>query len=319
MTKTRKVVSVVTPCFNEEPNIESCYEAVRSTFASMKKDLKYSYRYEHIFVDNASDDATRLKIQALRRKDPRVKYYRNNRNVGSIGNIWIGLTVCKGDLVIPLIPADLQDPPEMIPQFIENWESGYLVIQGIAIKRNESLVLQLSRRVFYFVISKLATTYIPSGANEFCAIDRKVLDSVLKTQDEKPYVRGLIHLVGSRTKYINYEKKSRMVGNSKESFRSYLDISINAFISTSVLFPRILIGLGLLVSFFSICVGFLLAYFTLKSRGWGSVVEPQNLVWGLFFVSGLQIFFLGLVSEYIISIHQQVRPRPKPFFVEIDD
>jgi len=319
LTKTNKVVSVVTPCFNEELNIDSCYEAVRSTFASMKLNLNHSYRYEHIFVDNASNDTTRLKIQALRRKDSRVKYYRNNRNVGSVGNIWIGLTVSKGDLVIPLIPADLQDPPEMIPQFIENWENGYLVIQGVAIKRNESLILQVFRRVFYFLISRLATTYIPSGANEFCAIDRRVLDSVLQTQDEKPYVRGLIHLVGSRTKYINYEKKSRVAGNSKESFRSYLDISINAFISTSVLFPRILIGLGLLVSFFSIGVGFFLAYFTLKSRGWGAVVEPQNLVWGLFFISGLQIFFLGLVAEYIISIHQQVRPRPKSFFEEIDE
>lgn len=319
LTKTNKVVSVVTPCFNEELNIDSCYEAVRSTFASMKLNLNHSYRYEHIFVDNASNDTTRLKIQALRRKDSRVKYYRNNRNVGSVGNIWIGLTVSKGDLVIPLIPADLQDPPEMIPQFIENWENGYLVIQGVAIKRNESLILQVFRRVFYFLISRLATTYIPSGANEFCAIDRRVLDSVLQTQDQKPYVRGLIHLVGSRTKYINYEKKSRVAGNSKESFRSYLDISINAFISTSVLFPRILIGLGLLVSFFSIGVGFFLAYFTLKSRGWGAVVEPQNLVWGLFFISGLQIFFLGLVAEYIISIHQQVRPRPKSFFEEIDE
>lgn len=319
MTKVRKVVSVVTPCFNEEPNIDSCYEAVRSTFASMKKDLKYSYRYEHIFVDNASDDATRLKVHALRRKDSRVKYYRNNRNVGSIGNIWIGLTVCKGDLVIPLIPADLQDPPEMIPQFIENWESGYLVIQGIAIKRNESLILQLFRRFFYFVISKLATTYIPRGANEFCAIDRKVVDSVLNTQDEKPYVRGLIHLVGSRTKYLNYEKKSRKSGKSKESIRNYLDISLNAFISTSVLFPRLLICVGLLVSFLSVCFGFLLAYFTFRSSGWEAIIEPQNLIWALFFISGLQIFFLGLISEYIIGIHQQVRPRPKPFFVELQD
>ncbi len=311
------MVSIVTPCFNEESNIDSCYEAVRSVFASMNTDLKYSYQYEHIFVDNASSDDTSLKIKALRRKDSRVKYYRNNRNVGSIGNIWIGLTVSKGDLVIPLIPADLQDPPEMIPQFLVNWESGYLIIQGIAVKRNESFALQLFRWLFYFIISKLATTYIPRGANEFCAIDRKVLDSVLNTQDEKPYVRGLIHLVGSRTKYINYEKKSRKLGKSKESFRSYLDISINALISTSVIFPRLLISLGLIVSFISICFGFFIAFFTFRSTGWVAILEPQNLIWALFFISGLQIFFLGLVSEYIISIHQQVRPRPKPYFVEI--
>lgn len=309
----------MTPCFNEESNIKLCYEAVRNTFASLNRHLRYSYDYEHIFVDNASEDTTRLEVQALRKEDSRVKYYRNNRNVGSIGNIWIGLTVCRGDLVIPLIPADLQDPPEVIPQFIENWESGYLVIQGIAVKRNESMLLQLFRRLFYFIISKLATTYIPRGANEFCAIDRRVLASVLNTRDENPYVRGLIHLVGARTKYIEYEKHSRISGKSKESLRSYLDISINAFISTSVLFPRLLIGLGLLVSFLSICIGFFLAYFTIRSTGWAGIVEPENLVWGLFFVSGLQIFFLGLVSEYIMSIHQQVRPRPKPFFVEIQE
>lgn len=317
MKKQSKFISIVTPCFNEESNIQYCYEAVRDTFERLPSTLKYSYKYEHIFIDNASEDATRSVIEALRKQDSRVKYFRNNRNVGSIGNIWLGLSVSKGDLVVPLIPADLQDPPELIPLFIENWEEGYLVVQGIVTKRNESVFWRICRRSYYYVISKLASTYIPSGANEFCAIDRKVLNSILATNDQKPYVRGLIHLTGSPTKYINYEKKKRLSGRSKESFRTYLDIAINAFISTSTLFPRLLILIGFFVSFLSILVGFAAVVFTISSSGWESIFETGNLIWGLFFVSGLQIFFLGFVSEYIISINQQVRPKPKSFFTEV--
>jgi hypothetical protein len=179
--------------------------------------------------------------------------------------------------------------------------------------------LRICRKAYYYFIATLAITYIPSGANEFCAIDRKVLNSVLATNDQKPYVRGLIHLTGSPTKYISYEKRKRLSGRSKENFRTYLDIAINAFISTSTLFPRLLILIGLFVSFLSFLVGFAAVFLTVINSGWGAILETGNLIWGLFFVSGLQIFFLGFVSEYIVSINQQVRPKPKSFFVESDD
>jgi glycosyltransferase involved in cell wall biosynthesis len=307
------MISIVTPCYNEAENIQICHSAVRKTL----EDLEDSYDYEHIFIDNNSNDGTREEVLAIRKIDSRVKYFRNNRNVGSINNIWLGMSVAKGDLVIPLVPADIQDPPALIKQFIESWEKGYLVIQGIAIKRQESIIMRLLRRAFYFVIARLSTTYLPSGANEFCAIDRRVLDIVLQTNDQKPYVRGLIHLVGAKTNYIEYEKVARLRGKSKESLKTYFDITLNALVSTSVLFPRLLLTFGLLTSLISISTGFYVAVSSLLQSGFEGLFSAENLIWGVFLFLGLQTLFLGVIAEYIVSVHNQVRPKPKSFFSEI--
>lgn len=315
MSRTkRKLISVITPCFNEGENIRDCYESVRDVIRPFEKSGKYEF--EHIFIDNASYDNTRKEILKIRKVDRRVHYFRNNRNVGSINNIWLGLKIAKGDLVIPLIPADLQDPPGLIRDFIHHWEMGFLVIQGVAKTRDEMFFLRTLRKLFYFAIAKLSTTYLPRGANEFCAIDRKVVTAVLETGDLKPYIRGLIHLVGCNTKYIEYHKKARLRGVSKESFKSYFDISLNALVSTSILFPRFLLLLGIITSLVSTLIGVIVASFAFAKNGLLGIFEAQNLVWGVFLLLGLQIFFLGVICEYIISIHNQVRPRPKSFFVK---
>jgi polyisoprenyl-phosphate glycosyltransferase len=309
-----KLISIVTPCFNEAENIYECYEAVREVTRPLE--VKGRYTFEHIFIDNASSDSTQEEILKIQKADKRVKYYRNNRNVGSINNIWLGLKIAKGDLVIPLIPADLQDPPELIVEFIENWELGYLVVQGVAKKRDESIFMRSLRKLFYFIIAKLSTTYLPSGANEFCALDRKVVEVVLETDDLKPYIRGLVHLVGCETKYIEYHKKARTKGVSKESFQSYFDISLNALVSTSILFPRFLLLVGIITSLSSTIVGIYIAFTSFIDDGVSGLFQTENLIWGNFIFLGLQILFLGIICEYIISIHTQVRPRPKSFFLE---
>ena len=129
----KSLISIITPCFNEAENIKDCYHAVREAIKPLEDTGRY--QFEHIFIDNASSDNTRQIVLDIKKVDKKIRYFRNNRNVGSINNIWLGLNIAKGDLVVPLVPADLQDPPELIPEFVRNWELGYLVIQGIAKKR----------------------------------------------------------------------------------------------------------------------------------------------------------------------------------------
>ena len=315
MPKMKKsLISIITPCFNEAENIEDCYLAVREAIRPLEDSGRY--QFEHIFIDNASSDNTRQIVLDIKKVDKKIRYFRNNRNVGSINNIWLGLNIAKGDLVVPLIPADLQDPPELIPEFVRNWELGYLVIQGIAKKREEGVFLRTLRRIFYFVIAKLSTTYLPSGANEFCAIDRRVVNAVLETDDKKPYIRGLIHLVGCDTKYLHYYKKARVKGVSKESLTSYFDISLNALVSTSILFPRVLLVFGIGTSLISTLIGISVAGASFAREGTTGLFQTHNLIWGIFLLLGLQTLFLGIICEYIVSIHNQVRPKPKSFFVE---
>jgi len=303
-----KKISIITPCFNEDDNVERCYEAVKKM---MKNNLP-NYGYEHIFSDNASTDSTFKILSAIAKKDKNVKVILNSRNVGPFRNMWNAMKNVSGDAVIPLLPADLQDPVEVIPKFIKNWEMGDLVVYGVRANRQESLIMRAARAMYYRIIRKFADAVIPINAGEFLLADIRVIKSVLAVDDEYPYIRGLIAQTGVKSSSVKYTWVRRKRGKSKNSFIDLVDQAINGFVSTS----RVPARLALLFGFILSLLGFIGAMITLIAfvinRDSAPVGVPTIVV-SIFLFGGLQLLFFGILGEYILSIHGQVRKIPKMF------
>lgn len=304
-------ISIITPAFNEAENIEICVSEV----AQMMEQQLPKWDYGHIICDNSSTDRTVEIVKQLASSNSKIKYLVNSRNVGPYQNMWIGMKVASGDVVVPLLPADLQDPPSAIPMFIEYWEQGFMVVRGRIVKRHEKWLMRNIRSMFYKTISLLAVSDIPLDSGEFMLIDRKVLQTIICLDDPEPYIRGLVALTGVKYAEVLYEKVPRKYGKSKESILSYLNHSLNALISTSRILPRLMLVVGLVISTLSILLAlFSLINFIFNRPEIGTGI-PLLLI-GTFFLGGIQILFLGLLGEYVVSIHRQTRPHPKSFITE---
>ena len=306
---TEKVdLSIVTPCFNEEASIQYCLESVSKVMYEKLPNLTY----EHIIVDNCSQDSTYKKIQELSKLYPNVRAFRNSRNVGALNNIYQGLTKCNGDAVIPMLPADLQDPVELIPELYAKYQLGYLVVFGERRKREENFFVALLRRTYYRILRKLASSNIPIDSGEFLLADRRVISSILLNQPEDPYLRGLIAQSTDLVTTIPYTWAKRMNGESKTSLSAMIDVGLSGLVATSRVPARIAVFGGLITSLF----GFLGSIWVITNKvflnsaaadGITSVIVVTMLV------GGIQLFFLGIIGEYVLSIHGQVKPKPKVF------
>ena len=306
-----KKLSIITPCYNEEVNVEICAQELKKV---MKEKLS-GYNYEHIFADNASTDSTLMKLRELAAKDDHIKVISNSRNVGPFRNMWNAMKSATGDAVVPLLPADLQDPPSVIPELVKHWEQGFLVTYGVRANREESIIMRMARGLYYRIIKKFASAVIPLNSGEFLLADKKVIDSILIVDDQYPYIRGLIAQTGVKSASVPYTWVRRARGKSKNSFISLIDQAINGFVSTSRVPARLALLGGFLLSF----LGFAYAIFTvvmvLISDGTAPVGIPTIIV-GIFLLGGVQLLFLGLIGEYILSIHGQVRRTPPMFETE---
>ena len=306
-----KKLSIITPCYNEEVNVEICAQELKKV---MQEKLS-GYDYEHIFADNASTDSTLVKLRELAAKDNHIKVISNSRNVGPFRNMWNAMKSATGDAVVPLLPADLQDPPSVIPELVKHWEQGFLVTYGVRANREESIIMRIARGLYYRIIKKFASAVIPLNSGEFLLADKKVIDSILVVDDQYPYIRGLIAQTGVKSASVPYTWVRRERGKSKNSFISLIDQAINGFVSTSRVPARLALLGGFLLSF----LGFAYAIFTvvmvLISDGTAPVGIPTIIV-GIFLLGGVQLLFLGLIGEYILSIHGQVRRTPPMFETE---
>lgn len=306
-----KKISIVTPCFNEEENVAECARRVKKV---LDEDLA-NFDYEHIFVDNSSSDGTSLVLKALSESDSKIKVIVNSRNVGPFRNMWIGMRHATGDILVPMVPADLQDPPEIIPQLVEQWENGYLVVYGIRKNREESILMRLVRKIYYKAITKFSDEIIPVSAGEFMLLDKKVVNSFIDIDDHYPYIRGLVAQTGVKSTEVEYTWVSRSKGKSKNNFLDLIDQAINGFVSTS----RILLRFSLLFGIISIGLSCMLV--SIKLFGAFSGVTLYStfdsiLLIAFLFVSGLQFIFLGMLGEYLLSVHRQVRKQPAVFPLE---
>lgn len=306
-----KKISVITPCFNEEDNVEICARELKKV---MLEKLP-GYEYEHIFADNASTDSTLQKLRALASDDSQIRVISNSRNVGPFRNMWNAMKSATGDAVIPLLPADLQDPPSVIPELVKNWELGFLVTYGVRANREESFIMRFVRGLYYRIIRRFAQAEIPIDSGEFLLADRKVINSILAVDDQYPYIRGLIAQTGVRNASVPYTWVKRERGKSKNNFISLIDQAVNGFVSTSRVPARLALLAGFGMSLIGIAYAFVTAFFVLTSSIHVPIGIPTIIV-GLFFLGGVQLLFLGIIGEYILSIHGQVRRLPPMFEVE---
>ena len=306
-----KKISIITPCYNEENNVRECYQAVKEVVTQSLP----NYRYEHIFADNASTDGTLARLKEIAAQDQNVKVISNSRNVGPFRNMWNAMKSASGDAVIPLLPADLQDPPSVIPQFVSNWESGDLVVYGVRANREESWIMRKMRGTYYRLIRRFADAVITLNSGEFLLADKRVIKSILTVDDAYHYIRGLIAQTAVRSSSIPYTWVRRERGRSKNSFIDLIDQAINGFVSAS----RIPARLALLSGFFFSILGFLGAIATFVAfliNREGAPVGIPTIIVSIFLFGGIQLLFFGIIGEYVLSIHGQVRRTPPMFEVE---
>jgi len=304
-------ISIITPCYNEELNVAECHQRLKET---MKLHLP-EYDYEHIFADNSSTDGTVERLKGIASQDKRVKLIINSRNVGPFRNMWNAMKSATGDAIIPLLPADLQDPPEVIPEFVGRWEQGDLIVYGVRRNRQEFIAMRFFRNVYYRMIYRFADAVIPRNSGEFLLADKRVIDSVLSVDDTYPYIRGLIAQTAVRSSSIDYDWKRRKNGKSRNSLLDLLDQAINGFVSTSRIPARIALVFGFVLSLVGIVGGLFNLILTLLSQQNVPPLLPTLLV-TVFLFGGLQLLFLGIIGEYVLSIHSQVRRAPAMFELE---
>jgi glycosyltransferase involved in cell wall biosynthesis len=273
------------------------------------------YDYEHIFSDNASADSTLEKLRVIASKDSHVKVISNSRNVGPFRNMWNAMKSATGDAVVPLLPADLQDPPSIIPEFVRKWESGYLVTYGVRTNRQESFLMRMLRGIYYRIIKRFASAVIPLNSGEFLLADKKVVDSVLSVDDQYPYIRGLIAQTGVKSSSVSYTWVKRERGKSKNNFIALIDQAINGFVSTSRTPARLALLGGFTLSILGFIYALLTIFLAITSEGRAPVGIPTIII-GIFLLGGIQLFFLGLIGEYVLSVHGQVRRTPPMFEIE---
>ena len=300
-----KKISIISPCFNEVDNVRICYEVVRDLF----KGPLAGYELEHIFADNASTDGTIEVLRAIAAEDERAKVILNSRNFGFFRSIFNGLRYATGDAIVVFLAVDLQDPPEMIVEFVKHWENGIEVVAGARAQREESLALRLGRGIFYRIVNTLSDIDIPIDVGEFQLIDRKVWRAVMEHDDHYPYIRGIIASVGFKRLILPYAWKARKRGLSKNNLPRLIDQALNgifAFTNAPLRFSTFLgFGLSFLCIFYA--MGAVAAYFMFPGAAPRGIT---TLLVALFFLSGVQLAFIGMLGEYVTAIHAQVRRGP---------
>ena len=306
----RKLISIVTPCYNEEANIASCVTAIRSLFSGPLA----RHDYEHIFCDNASTDQTLARLREVAAGDPKVKVIVNARNFGPVRSCYNGILAAAGDAAVLFFPADLQDPPEVIPRFVELWEQGFQVVRGLRTNRQEGIFLRTLRKIYYRALARLADIHLPVDSGEFQLVDRCILVALRQFDDYYPYIRGMVASCGFTVASVPYRWERRRRGKSKSNWYVLIDIGLNGLISFSNIPLRLCLLAGFLIAAGSITYGavdlvLMLAAMLIYDRQIAAPGIPTLIV-ALFFFSGVQLFFLGLLGEYLNAVHSQVRRRP---------
>jgi glycosyltransferase involved in cell wall biosynthesis len=288
----KTLLSIVTPCYNEQDNVDELYMRVKAAIAPLDK-----YKFEIIFIDNASKDDTVIKLKRLAAVDPMVKIIVNTRILQSSGAATIYLA------------SDLQDPPELIPEMIRHWEDGFkLVMATKPVSKSNALIHGL-RKAYYRVLDGMSDITLTKDATGFGLYDHEVLEHLRKIEDPYPFLRGLICELGYETKVIPFEQPRRMRGISKNNFYSLYDIAMLGVVSHSKVPIRVAAFLGFFMGAVSVLVAFV--FLILKLIFWNDFpLGIAPVVIGLFLLFGMQLFFIGIIGEYIASIHTYIQKRP---------
>lgn len=299
-----KTISIVVPCYNEEENVIPLSRAITALF---EKELA-DYRYELIFIDNDSRDRTRELLRGLCQSDPDIKAIFNAKNFGQFNSPYYAMLQTSGDCTI-LMAADFQDPVEMIPQYVREWESGYKIVIGIKKSSQENKFMYWLRGCYYKLIKKLSDVEQIEQFTGFGLYDAKFIQVLRGLNDPTPFLRGIVAELGFKRKEIPYEQPLRRAGKTSNNFYRLYDAAMLSITSYTK------VGLRLATIFGSICAGLsmvvALVYLVMKLIWWDRFPAGMApMLIGMLFLGSIQIFFIGLLGEYIMSINQRVMKRP---------
>jgi polyisoprenyl-phosphate glycosyltransferase len=298
-----KAISIVTPCYNEEDNVEELYRRVRTVMAGLGK-----YRYEHIFIDNHSQDRTVEILKAIAARDTNVKVIVNARNFGHIRSPMHALYQAQGDAVIAMV-ADLQDPPEMLPEFIRKWEEGYSMVLAIKEASQENSLMFWIRKRYYRLVTRLSSIQTFENFTGFGLYDRRVIEIAKTFDDPYPYFRGMVGEIGLPHATIPFNQPRRARGITKNNFYTLYDLAMLGITNLSKVPLRFVTFSGFAMA--ALCIVTAFSYLIYKLLFWDRFsVGIAPVVIGIFFVGSVQLISVGILGEYIGSIHTHVQKRP---------
>lgn len=304
----RKLISFVIPAYNEEDCIDKLCEALAKLFDS----LSARYDCEAVIVENGSHDTTYEKLLAIRAKDDRIKILKLARNFGADGGVTAGLHFAAGDAAV-IMCADLEDPPETVPFFIEKWEQGFQNVYGIVKRRQGTWLRRVNSKIFYWVINKMTGDLIPRSVSDFRLIDRKVVNAVNRMGESTRMLRGIIAWTGFKSTGVEFNRGNRVGGESKASTKVVLKLAIRGILSFSYIPLKIATVLGVLLSVISFVAMIIYTikflFYGVPFDGYGTIVCLILLLFGFLFI------ILGIMSEYIGMIFEESKDRPN-FIVE---
>ena len=298
-----QTISILIPTYNEEENVGALSVAI---LEEMKK--LPSYNYEIIFIDNASTDGTRRKIRELCAANEKVRAIFNAKNFGQNNSPYYGLTQTTGDCAI-LMCADFQDPVELIPRLVHEWEKGYKIVSAVKTTSKESRAMRFVRTCYYKLIRKFSQVEQIEHFTGFGLYDQSFIQVLRQLKDPTPLLRGIVAELGFKRTEVPYEQQRRRSGRTKNNFYTLYDVAMLSFTSYTKIGLRLATFLGFLISI----VSFLMAviYFILKLLYWDTfIMGTAPILIGVFLLGAIQLIFLGLLGEYILSINARVMNRP---------
>lgn len=299
-----KKISVILPTYNEEDNVIPLSKEIVNIF---NNELN-NYDYEIIFTDNNSIDSTREKIISLCQENKNIKAIFNAKNFGQFRSPFNAMINANGDCVI-LMVSDFQDPPKIIVDFVREWESGYKIVIGIKNKSKENLIMRFIRTLYYKLMKYISDIEHIEHFTGTGLYDKSFIKTISVLDDPDPYIRGIVSELGYKIKKINYEKQNRKAGKSKNNFFILYNIAMISITNYSKIVLRLATMIGFLFSFLSFIFG--LIYFIYKIIYWHSFnVGIAPLILAVFFIGSIQLFFLGLIGEYILNINDRLMKRP---------
>lgn len=299
----RTLLSIVTPCYNEEENVDELYTQVKAAIADQAK-----YEFELIFIDNHSQDGTVAKLKKLAEKDPMVKIIVNTRNFGHIRSPYYGILQSRGAATIYLA-SDLQDPPKLIPEFIRYWEEGYKLVMAIKPVSKGVAWVHALRKAYYRFLNGISDISLVADSTGFGLYDREVLNQLRQIDDPYPFLRGLICELGYEIKTIPFAQPRRLRGISKNNLYTLYDIAMLGIVSHSKVPIRIAAFAGFALGMLSVIAA--IVFLILKLLYWDAFpMGIAPVVIGMFFMFGVLMLFIGILGEYIGAIHTHIQRRP---------
>lgn len=299
-----KKISILIPCYNEEENVVPMSEAIVSLFTTKLKE----YDYELLFIDNDSRDKTRSLLREICGKNPKIKAIFNAKNFGQFNSPYYGILQTTGDCVVSMV-CDFQDPIELIPRYIKEWENGYKIVIGIKTSSKENPIMYRLRGLYYKVIKKFSDVEQIEHFTGSGLYDRSFIEVLRELKDPTPFLRGIVAELGYRRKEIPYEQPQRRAGKTHNNFYSLYDAAMLSITSYTKIGLRMATFLGVICGGVSAAIG--VVYLVLKLLFWDRFVAGMApILIGMFFLGAIQLFFIGFIGEYILSMNRRIMNRP---------